>query len=195
MATEYCPRCGSILEKNAKFCTECGAKVAKADAPQNHNAPAAEFIRNPMSSPADSWPKADVFDDAPKAPAIQPDAAYRDSSASSSDEGSWQTNHGGFQQMSSPAPGASGKKGTVLILGIASIIFGISLPLGAYICSIIGLVKASKAAKNGEDVRSGRILCIIGLVLAVFNTVIGILIGVLAALSEFTDVFSTFVSY
>ena len=198
MATEYCSRCGSILEKNARFCTECGAKVADA-APQNYNAAPAESTGKPASSPADTWEKAEPFEDAPKAPEVQPTAAYWDSSSSSpasaENEGSWQTNAGGFQQMTSPAPGTSSKKSTVLFLGIATIIFSISFPFAAYICSIIGLVMASKASKAGEDIRNGRLLCIIGLVLAVINTVIGIFIGVAAALSEFTDVFGMFLSY
>lgn len=199
MATQYCARCGSILERGAKFCTECGAKVDEPAKP----VPAAEPAHNELSyshynnaassepSPADTWAKADVFDDVPKAPDIPAADLTSDSPAEN-----WQTNSGGFQQMSSPAPGTSSKKNTILILGIVTVICSVSFPLAAYICGIIGLVQASKAKKAGDDVRNGRLLCIIGLVLAVLNSIVGMVIGVVAAMSEaFTDLFSVFVSY
>lgn len=234
MRTQYCTRCGSILEKGAKFCTECGAKVTDATdikgygytspddynvqpaAPVEEPAPAADPVAEPAApvqqesvpsyyapspeaeaaSPADTWQKADAFTDAPNAPDPQPETAYW-SSQPQNTEGSWQANAGGFQQMTAPAPGTpSSRKGTVLILGIVTLIFSVTFPLVSYICGIVGLVMASKAQKAGENVRNGRLLCIIGLVLAVLNSIVGMIIGVIAAMSDaFTDLFSVFISY
>ena len=105
------------------------------------------------------------------------------------------TNAGGFQQMTAPPAGGSDRKNTLLILGIVTIVFAFMFPLVSYICGIIGLVMASKAKKSGEDIGSGRTLCVIGLVLAVLNSIVGILVSVFVALSEFTDVFGTFISW
>lgn len=225
MRTQYCLKCGSILEKGAKFCTECGAKVTDAtdikgygytestaepaspaepavelttESESYYNNTSADDTASAGSSPADTWAKADPFADAPKAPDVQPTAAYWSSSADpdvppAADQQSWQSNAGGFQQMAGPVPGtASNQKTTILILGIVTIVFSVVFPLVSYICGIVGLVMASKAKKNGEDVHNGRICCIIGLVLAVLNSVVGILVSVLALVGE---VFETFLYY
>lgn len=231
MRTEYCSKCGSILEKDAKFCTECGAKVtdaadikgygytvpeenqpfrtpaaepftksAQAAAPEETPAapaeePVSHYVNSPASegsSPADSWKRADAFTDVPKAPEVP---HWSSETTAPADEGSWRANAGGFQQMTAPPAGGSDRKNTLLILGIVTIVFAFMFPLVSYICGIIGLVMASKAKKSGEDIGSGRTLCIIGLVLAVLNSIVGILVSVFVALSEFTDVFSTFISW
>ncbi|MBR6790425.1 MAG: zinc-ribbon domain-containing protein [Oscillospiraceae bacterium] len=227
MRTEYCSKCGSILEKGAKFCTECGAKVTDAadikgyvyTIPEENrpfNMPAAEPaqaagpeetpaapVEEPVpcyvdsaapeeASPADSWKRADAFTDAPEAPEVP---HWNSEAADPASEGSWQANAGGFQQMTAPPAVGNDRKNTLLILGIVTIVFAFIVPLVSYICGIVGLVMASKAKKSGEDIGSGRTLCIIGLVLAVLNSILGILVSVFVILSEFTDVFGTFISW
>ena len=174
MATQYCHKCGSILEKGAKFCTECGAKVVDADY-KEYEVPA-----EPAVMPAETV----------SGPEAEP-AAFQNTEPEETPAGNnWQTNAGGFSQMTGPAP-ASGQKGTILILGAVSIIFTLIFPLVSYVCGIVGLVMAGKAMKAGEDVRNGRLLCIIGLVLAVLGTAVSIVVAVLTLMnSAFTDMFS-----
>ena len=185
MSTQYCHKCGSILEKGAKFCSECGAGVANTDFKEYETPAPAE----PVAAPAEAVHE-------PEAPAAEPTAAYWNSAPEEKPaENIWQTNAGGFNQMTGPAP-ASGQKGTILILGAVSIIFSLIFPLASYVCGIVGLVMASKAIKAGENVRNGRLLCIIGLVLAVLNTVLSIVVTVFALLnSGLTDMFSVYLSY
>ncbi len=92
-------------------------------------------------------------------------------------------NGGGFQQMNGPgtpippnSPSGS-QKIPALILGIVSIVFALLLPIITYVCGGIGLVFASKAKQNGENATAAQICCIIGLVLAVINSIMGIILA------------------
>lgn len=91
-------------------------------------------------------------------------------------------NGGGFQQINnpSPPPASGSQKTAVLILGVVAIVFGLLLPIISYPCAIIGLVLASKAKKNGENVQAGQVCCIIGLALAIINSVLGVLINLIS---------------
>lgn len=95
-------------------------------------------------------------------------------------------NGGGFQQMNGPgtpippsSPSGS-QKVPALILGIVSIVFALILPLITYICGGIGLVFVSKAKQNGENATPAMICCIIGLVLAVINSIMGVILALSA---------------
>lgn len=155
--------------------------------------------REEPASTSAGWQSADPFSDAPAAPDVPPS---RDDwqnapqqtppaqnwqappSAPRSNTG-WQQNAGGFQQMNGPAPAPAGSQKTViLILGVVAVVFAVLFPIIAYPCAIVGLILASKAKKAGEEVRNGQILCIIGLVLALLNSVFGMLIGVITAIGE-----------
>ncbi|MDD6034069.1 MAG: zinc-ribbon domain-containing protein [Oscillospiraceae bacterium] len=161
--------------------------------------------RKDGSAPASAgWQSADPFSDVPRAPDVQPSEDYWQNaprqdtpqqtppaqswqtppSAPQSNTG-WQQNAGGFQQMNGPAPAPAGSQKTViLILGVVAVVFAVLFPIITYPCAIVGLVLASKAKKAGEEVRNGQILCIIGLVLAILNSVFGALIGIITAIGQ-----------
>lgn len=69
------------------------------------------------------------------------------------------------------------KKSNGMGFGIGSL-FAWLIPLVGYPISIIGIVKASKALKNGEPgATTALVLSIIGLVLTVINSAIGAYMG------------------
>lgn len=64
-----------------------------------------------------------------------------------------------------------------LILAIIGLIFSILLPVVTYPCSIVGLVMAVRK-KAEYKTTAALIMCIIGLVVAIANSAIGVFMGV-----------------
>ena len=68
----------------------------------------------------------------------------------------------------------------VLVLGIISIVFAVLLPIIAYLALLAGLIVSLVAnSKNAvtKRLRTGQLLMVIGLVLAVINSALGVIVG------------------
>lgn len=191
-------------DENPGFPPVSDAPADSGAAPQQSAGDDQEFSyyntrREEPGSAPDGWQSVSPFSDAPAAPDVQPaedywqDAPQQTPPAQSwqappsapQNNAGWQQNAGGFQQMNGPAPAPAGSQKTViLILGVVAVVFAVLFPIITYPCAIVGLVLASKAKKAGEEVRNGQILCIIGLVLAILNSVFGALIGIITAIGQ-----------
>ncbi len=60
-----------------------------------------------------------------------------------------------------------------MVLGIIGVIFAVLLPIIAYPCLIIGLVLANNDIRNGQISTAGRTVNIVGLCIAVCNSILG----------------------
>ena len=69
------------------------------------------------------------------------------------------------------------QKKIVLILGSVAIGFALIFPLITDPAAIVGVVMASKAKKAGENVQGGLICCIIGLILSISNSLMGVIVA------------------
>lgn len=79
-----------------------------------------------------------------------------------------------------PEQSENGYGTAVLVLGIISIVFAVLLPIIAYLALLAGLIVSFVAnSKNAvtKRLRTGRLLLLIGLVLAVINSVLGVIVG------------------
>ena len=260
MRTEYCSKCGSILEPGAAFCGECGAPVTAPKDEKESAAQQTSFWQSPAASDADSSSSQGGFSENTAATSVESSSAqpvhdfeqtqnefsqgnyqqpqnefsqgnyqqpqsgfsqgnyqqpqngfsqgnyqqpqngfsqgnYQQSQNGFSQgnyqqpqngfsQGNFQQSQGGFQQFhgnspysSQPGMPTSNQKNIVLILGIVAIVFALIFPLITYPAAIVGLVMASKAKKAGENVQGGLICCIIGLILAIINSLMGIILA------------------
>lgn len=248
MRTEYCSKCGSILEPGAAFCGECGAPVTAPKDEKESAAQQTSFWQSPAASDADSSSSQGDFSENTAATSVESSPAqpahdfeqtqnefsqgnyqqpqsgfsqgnyqqpqngfsqgnyqqpqngfsqgnYQQSQNGFSQgnyqqpqngfsQGNFQQSQGGFQQFhgnspysSQPGMPTSNQKNIVLILGIVAIVFALIFPLITYPAAIVGLVMASKAKKAGENVQGGLICCIIGLILAIINSLMGIILA------------------
>lgn len=77
-----------------------------------------------------------------------------------------------------PRPSDADKKPThttSLVLGILTIVFSLVSPLVSYILGIVGITKASNNRQT-HSTTAGLVCCIVGLVLAVANHILSIVL-------------------
>ena len=157
-----CPTCGSQLNDDLKFCTQCGTPLADA-APATAYAPVED---NPTELFSEQ-PAAPAYDAAPvygAAPAYDAAPAY--SAAPSYDTA---PSYGAAPVANDPGAGL-GK--TSKILGIVGIItsccgFGSLLAIAALILGIIGGKKSKGAGFENASAKTGLILGIVGIAISV----------------------------
>ena len=82
-----------------------------------------------------------------------------------------------YQQYYVPGFVPPRKRTAPLVLGIIGIVFAILLPLVTYCCSIPGLVMASRDINLGAQGRGYQALNIIALVIAVINSILGVILN------------------
>lgn len=169
-----CPTCGAQLNDGLKFCTQCGTPLQVAEAPvvetpvvetPVYEAPAYEAPA--YEAPVQETP---VYEAAPvyEAPTYESAPAYEAPAAND--------------------PGAGLGK-TSKILGIIGIVtsccgFGSILAIVALILGIIGGKKSKEAGFENASAKTGLILGIVGIVIAVLVWVAGFAIGIIGGLAE-----------
>ena len=189
-----CPTCGSHLNDNLKFCTQCGTPLTNA-APATPYAPVDDnptelFTETPAYEPA--APQADVYqpNTAPQADVYQPDVAQAPYEAAPAYEpapaydttpaydapAQYGQDYATFD--SAPVEPVEEKKGGKLglIFGIISLVFGVISPLCCccgVIGAIFGIVLSLVSVATGivglitskNGGKAGKIMAIIGLIL------------------------------
>lgn len=79
-------------------------------------------------------------------------------------------------------PRESGYGTAALVMGILSIVFAVIIPFVAYLILIAGLIVVLVANHKGVPrvgrLKTGRLLLIIGLVVAVVNSILGAILAV-----------------
>ncbi len=203
-----CPTCGSHLNDDLNFCTQCGTPLANttddaAYAPVDDN-PTELFTETPAYTPA---PQAEVYqpDAAPTydAPAYEAAPAYDAPAYDAAPVYDAPAQYGNYDSFDSAAaePVEKKKSGTLgLVFGIISLVLGVLCPMccccgliGAIIGIVVSLIAVVArivgliVSKDGSKV--GKILSIIGLILGAIVLICSIgyfiflLIGVGGAMS------------
>lgn len=169
-----CPTCGAQIDDNATFCTQCGSPV------QNNTTP--EY------APMEDHPT-ELFEETPayEAPAYETPAyeapAYDATPVYNAEPYSYSGSEAPAQD-----PGAGLGKASK-ILGIFGIItsccgFGMALAIVSIILGIIGSKKSSEAGFENASAKTGKILGIVGIVIAVIVWVAGFALGIVGGLAE-----------
>ena len=157
-----CTRCGVQSPDNATFCTVCGTQLADAPAPASPQpTPDGQAYQSgaypqggnvPPAYPQNGAPGYQPYQQAPGYPPQQP-----------------------YQTPQQPAPSKA-----PLVLGIIGAVFALLLPIVTYACSIPGLILAGRNAKAGYPATGVKVLNIIALVVAVINSIAGVVINLSA---------------